>query len=247
MTRLVSVLTATYRPDPGFLAAAYESIASQRLPGGWEFEWVVQEDGQAGQLAGLLPDDRRISSGAGRRGGECVTRTMCLARATGELVKVLDADDVLAPGALAREIAVLSANPDIGWTTCRALDLLPDGTTSGPGRDPAEGRLERGSVLASWRARGYQPPVHPATLCLRRELAVALGGWMALPASSDTALLMAASAVSDGYFIAATGLLYRKWPGQVTSRPEHGDPAERALRMGIIEARALALASGHAR
>jgi len=72
---------------------------------------------------------------------------------------------------------------------------------------------------------------------------MALGGWMALPASSDTGLLMAADAVSDGYFSAETGLLYRKWPGQMTNQVAHTEPSERAARMRIIEERALALRS----
>ena len=54
------------------------------------------------EVAAMLPEDPRISPGTGRRGGECVTRTMCLSRAEGDLIKVLDADDMLAPGTLAR-------------------------------------------------------------------------------------------------------------------------------------------------
>ncbi len=61
-------------------------------------------------------------------------------------------------------------------------------------------------------------------LCVRRDLLFALGGWMTLPASGDTGLLMALNVVAAGYFIAETGLLYRKWPGQVTSQPAHVDP-----------------------
>jgi glycosyltransferase involved in cell wall biosynthesis len=241
VSNVISVLTAAYQPVPDYLRAAYDSLADQELPAGWEWQWVVQEDGQTGDVAAMLPDDPRISPGAGRRGGECVTRTMCLSRAEGELIKVLDADDILTPGTLAREIAVLSANPDVGWTTCRVLDLLPDGTTAGFDLDPPEGRIEPGSVLEHWRAHDYRAPVHPVTLCMRRELALALGGWMALPASCDTGLLLAASAVSAGYFIATTGLLYRKWPGQLTSQPEHNDPAERQARMRIIGQRATEL------
>jgi hypothetical protein len=64
---------------------------------------------------------------------------------------------------------------------------------------------------------------------------------MALPASRDTALLMAANAVSDGYFIGTAGLLYRKWPGQQTSQTAHNDPAERQARMSVIDCRASAL------
>jgi hypothetical protein len=68
---------------------------------------------------------------------------------------------------------------------------------------------------------------------------------MALPASSDTGLLIAADAVCDGYFIAEAGLFYRRWPGQVTKQAAHNDPAERMARMRIIEARAVALRGLH--
>jgi hypothetical protein len=111
---------------------------------------------------------------------------MCLSRATGELVKVLDADDMLTPGTLAREIAVMTANPGIAWTTCRALDLLPDGSTEDFDFDPPEGPITRGSVPEHWRDHDYRASVHPVTLCMRTQLVLALGGWMALPSSGDT-------------------------------------------------------------
>lgn len=243
MARLISIVTAAYRPVAEYLSAAYESIVSQQLPHGWSWQWIVQEDGQTGSLEPMLPADPRISAGSGRRGGACVARTMCLSRADGELIKVLDADDMLTPGTLAREIAVMTQYPDIGWTTARVLDLLPDGSTAGFELDPPGGRLKRGAVRTHWMSHRYRAQVHPATLCIRRDLVMALGGWMALPASSDTGLLMAADAVSDGYFIEETGLLYRKWPGQVTSQNAHTDTVEWPARMKVIEARAKALAS----
>jgi hypothetical protein len=46
-----------------------------------------------------------------------------------------------------------------------------------------------------------------------------------------------------GYFIGETGLLYRKWPGQMTSQPQHHDPVEWSARMAIIDERANSLAS----
>ena len=98
-------------------------------------------------------------------------------------------------------------------------------------------------MLEHWRSHGYRAQVHPATLCVRRELLLALGGWMALPASGDTGLLLALNAIRPGYFIAATGLLYRKWPGQMTSQAVHTDEVEWPARMAIIEARAEALAA----
>jgi glycosyltransferase involved in cell wall biosynthesis len=243
MTHVVSVVTPAYAPVSDHLIAAYESLRSQVMRPGWDWQWIVQEDGQTGEVARMLPDDRRISPGIGRRAGEPTTRNLCLSRATGELIKVLDADDQLMPGTLGREIDALSANPDIGWTTARVLDLLLDGATAGFDLDPPQGRIELGAVLRHWRSHGYRAQVHPATLCIRRDLLLALGGWMALPASGDTGLLLAASAISPGYFIAETGLLYRKWPGQMTSQAAHTDAVEWPARMAIIEARAQALAS----
>jgi hypothetical protein len=168
---------------------------------------------------------------------------MCLSRAEGEIIKNLDADDMLTPGALAREIRALLNYPDIGWTTARVLDLLPDGSTTGFEFDPPEGRLQRGVVFRHWRSHNYRAQVHPTTLSIRRELVIALGGWMALPASCDTGLLMAADAISDGYFISDAGLLYRKWSGQATSEPAHTDEIEWPARMRVIEQRAEALAA----
>jgi glycosyltransferase involved in cell wall biosynthesis len=244
LTRLVSVITPVHGPSVGYLASAYESLAAQEMPDGWDWQWLVQEDGRDGLVVDQLPDaDPRISTGTGRPGGPGVARTLALARAEGEYIKVLDADDQVTPGALARDIAVLDQHPHVGWTTSRVLDLMPDGSTVGWDKDPPDGPISRGEVLAFWKANDYRAPVHPATLCMRLDLLLALGGWMALPASEDTGLLLAVSVVTEGWFTAEPGLLYRKWPGQMTGQPSHREPTEHAARMKIIEARANALRS----
>ncbi|MEU3522961.1 glycosyltransferase [Streptomyces sp. NPDC038707] len=243
VSRRVTVVTAVHGPSARFLPDAYASLCAQQLPAGWEWEWVVQEDGTTDEVRPYLPDDARVSFRQGRPGGPGVARTIALSRARGAYVKVLDADDQLTPGTLARDLAVLEAHPAVGWTTSRVLDLLPDGSTAGFPGDPDEGPLERGTVLGHWKRNDFRLPVHPATLCVRRELLLALGGWMALPASEDTGLLLALDAVSRGWFSARAGLLYRKWDGQVTGQAAHVDPAERAARTTVAEARARALAA----
>ncbi|MFJ6212217.1 glycosyltransferase family 2 protein [Streptomyces sp. NPDC092296] len=243
MANVVSVITAVHAPAAEHLPEAYKSLVEQRLPEGWDWQWVVQEDGETDVVAPFLPDDSRISFDQGRPGRAGVARTMALARATGQFVKVLDADDMLTPGCLARDVTALLEHPDVYWTTSRVLDLLPDGSTVGFDQDPPNGFIERGAVLDHWKTHDYRAQVHPATLCVQRDLLLALGGWMALPASEDTGLLMALSAVSRGWFIAETGLLYRKWPGQVTSQASHANEGERAARMAVVEARAQALAA----
>ncbi|MGN9755993.1 glycosyltransferase family 2 protein [Streptomyces sp. SD31] len=241
--RRVIIVTAVHGPSAAFLPDAHKSLRAQELPAGWEWRWVIQEDGKTDQVRPYVPDDARVTFRQGRPGGPGVARTIALAHAEGEYVKILDADDQLTPGALARDLAVLEADRTIGWTTSRVLDLLPDGTTAGFPGDPDDGPVERGAVLDFWKANDFRAPVHPATLCVRRDLLLALGGWMALPASEDTGLLLALNSVSRGWFSAEVGLLYRKWEGQATGQSAHLDPAERAARMAVAEARARALAS----
>jgi glycosyltransferase involved in cell wall biosynthesis len=242
VSRRITVVTAVHAPSAGFLPEAYASLRAQRLPEGWEWRWLVQEDGETDAVRPHVPDDERVTFRQGRPGGPGVARTIALAHADGEYVKVLDADDRLTPGALARDLAALEADPGLGWATSRVLDLLPDGSTVGFPDDPEEGPLEPGTVLAHWASNGYRAPVHPASLFARRDLLLALGGWMALPASEDTGLLLALDAVSRGWFTGEAGLLYRKWEGQVTGQPAHTDTAERQARMAVVEARARALA-----
>lgn len=241
MSRRIIIVTAVHAPSARFLADAHKSLCEQELPEGWEWHWLIQEDGMGDEVAPHVPDDERISFRQGRRGGPGVARTIALARADGEYVKVLDADDQLPPGALARDLAALEGDPSLGWATSRALDLLPDGSTVGFPGDPDHGPIERKAVLDYWAAHDYRAQVHPATLFIRRDLLVALGGWMALPASEDTGLLLALNAVTRGWFSSEVGLLYRKWEGQATGQAAHTDAAERDARMAIVEARARAL------
>lgn len=240
--RTIDVITAVHAPAVPYLADAYKSLCAQELSDGWDWHWVIQEDGYGDAVRPHVPvDDPRVTFAQGRPGGPGVARTMALAHAAGDYVKVLDADDQLTPGALARDLSVLADNPDLGWTTSRVLDLLPDGSTAGFDQDPADGPIERGAVVAHWKTNGFRAQVHPATLFIRRDLLLALGGWMALPASEDTGLLLALNTVSRGWFTREYGLLYRKWEGQATAQATHTDAAERAARMAVVEARAEAL------
>jgi glycosyltransferase involved in cell wall biosynthesis len=238
---VISIITPLYSPVAEQLHQAYDSLRAQELPPGWEWEWVVQEDGTTGIADELLPGDSRISRGTGRHNGVAITRNLGLAQARGEVIKNLDQDDILTPGVLKRDIDVLTQEPEVQWTTSRVLDLLPDGSTMGFDNDPPSGRLLPGYVVEHWRSHNFRLPVHPTTICIRRSLATALGGWMAVPGSDDTGLLVAASAVSIGYFHHEVGLLYRKWPGQVTAGAGHTEPVEWRLRMSLIDERASSL------
>ncbi|MCZ9346376.1 glycosyltransferase family 2 protein, partial [Streptomyces sp. TRM76130] len=131
MSRRITVVTAVHAPSAPFLRDAFDSLRAQELPDGWDWQWIVQEDGRTDAVRPCVPADPRVTFRQGRPGGPGVARTMALARAEGEYVKILDADDRLTAGALARDLAVLEADATIGWVTSRVLDLMPDGSTAG--------------------------------------------------------------------------------------------------------------------
>jgi len=240
---ILSIITAVDPQAAEHLPETSESIARQVLPTGWTWEWIVQCDGGTPEerqcVRDLLPADDRVNYGASRKGGPGVARTMALARVGGRAVKVLDADDRLTDGALARDLDGL-AQPGVGWVTSSVLDYR-DGRLSSYEYDPQAGRIRSGEVYRAYHSENYRILVHPATLCVDYSLLLALGGWMALPASEDTALLLALDAVADGWFNAEAGMIYRHWPAQMTARPSHSDPDELAARRSLAQRRAEAL------
>ncbi|MGV9245506.1 glycosyltransferase family 2 protein [Streptomyces sp. NPDC003710] len=244
MSQVISIVTPVHGGGVQFLPEVYASLRAQDLPDGWSWEWCVQEDGHAVCASAHLPtDDPRIRISASRPGGPHVARTLAFARSTGAYIKNLDADDQLTPGALARDIAVLEEHSDVGWTTSRVIDLLEDGSTvSFELSDPEPGLLPQGSAYGFW-VEHRRPQVHPATLCVRRPLLALLGGWMALPASGDTGLLLGLDSLAHGFFIGEIGLIYRKHGGQITTHPHHKAGAEWEARMSLIQEHADALRS----
>jgi glycosyltransferase involved in cell wall biosynthesis len=238
----VSVITAVRPGAADHLQQCADSIGAQQLPEGWTIEWCLQVDGPPGVAAPKVAYHVDVSEGRSTaRYGPAIARNLALGRATGSLVKTLDADDQLAPGQLSREIEVFAEHPDTQWITSSALDLFTDGTTVSFDDEPVAGPLAPQSLRRYWSAHERRLPVHPATLCARHVAVCALGGWMALPASEDTGLLLALDARWPGYFLATPGLLYRKWPSQLSARAEHVDDENRRARAALIEARLAAL------
>lgn len=220
---LVSVLTAALADRAGLLPATGESLAAQRLPAGWELEWIIEEDGPEPALAPVAAGFPVASHRAlGVRMGVASTRNLALARARGELVHVLDSDDLLVPGGLATVIDAFERHPDIGWVAGQADNLLPDGQRVGFEPISPTGRVEAGAVNDYVLEHG-RGPFHPAGLTLRTDLARAVGGWAALPRAEDMALVVAAAEAAAGYHTPEVTWLYRQHPGQMTRADDWPD------------------------
>ena len=237
--RVISVITPVLGTKADYIGDAYATLVSQELPDGWRWEWLIQQDGPEGAVP-LPPDDPRISFRVSHRWGrQALARNIALSRANGDLIKVLDADDMLVPGALTRDIDVFMSRPEITWTLARSLNYMPDGTTTRFPSNPSPGQIKHDVIFPYWEQH-HEPPVHPASLCVRRQALLALGGWMAVPGSEDTGLLLALDATSTGYFIDEPGLLHRRWPGQTTASRRLDDDERKAV-LNLIGARARVL------
>lgn len=96
-----------------------------------DFEVIVVDDGSTdGSLAGL-PSDERLRVISQENAGKSVAMNRALAEAQGSYYCILDADDEMDPQRLARQAAVLDAEPDVAAVFC-GHRLLLDGVPCAP-------------------------------------------------------------------------------------------------------------------
>lgn len=237
-----SVVSAVSIDRIDYLDETAQSLLDQEIPDGWDLQWCLQFDGSSPPpYAAWESTDDRVEIGSnGESYGAAITRNLAAARARGELYMVLDGDDLVLPGRIARTIEIMDRNPAVEWVVTSVHDLLPGGERVSF-TDPEPGPIERFSVFKYW-SRFRTLPVHPATLTVRANTFWRAGGWAALSTSEDTSLVMALDAAGNGYFDPEPGLLYRKWPGQITRTMSN--PTKELREQEIIR-RATALRRHH--
>lgn len=238
MTHRVSIITATYGPKADYLADTVQSVRDQQLPEGWELEWLIQEDGAQPRLADAvngLPGVHYAANHA--QVGSAATRNFALARATGELIQVLDHDDMLLPGALATLVPRFD-DPQLGWAVGQADDLMPDGARRTYESALPFGPIAPGAVNDWAIEHAGNWPIHCAGLMLRTNLVRALGGWVASPIDEDVIMFSAMSELVPGYNDPATTWLYRQHAQQTskTETSQRHSPTARRIALQRIEA-----------
>lgn len=115
---LVSVITPT-KNRVKLLTESLDSVAAQTLA---EWEHIVvddgSDDGTAELMAGRCADPRvRFIERTCERAGANVCRNIGLRAATAPYVVMLDSDDLLDPGCLARRAEVMQRNADLDFAT----------------------------------------------------------------------------------------------------------------------------------
>ncbi len=216
---LVSVVTPTQAHNATHIGALWRSLEGQELAPGWEWEWLVQEDGPHPGVRELLPEDPRIRYDAlGVQLGGAATRNTALARARGELVAGMDHDDRYEPGGLAALVEPLAGDAAVAWSCARMRWQNPDGTSWVKPDVYPPGRIEPGTIAETF-LRSNDFPFPAAIATYRRLHLVAHGGWPALARSADAALLAAFATRWPGFWVGRIAAVYRRWPAQHTVQP----------------------------
>lgn len=120
---LVSVCMASYNHAP-FIRAAVESVLAQTVT---DWELVITDDGSRdGTIAALdgIGDDRVKVEAFPENRSACVALNHCVRRARGRFIAVLNSDDAWMPEKLARQLAVMEAEPATAavFTTAAIID-----------------------------------------------------------------------------------------------------------------------------
>lgn len=233
---LFSIITAV---DPSRMDYFPDTIASIMEARAWSpnFEWIVQVDGENADCAQeALVASAKIQANLVHC-GPGGTRNFALERATGTYVRNLDADDILMPQALVDLEAFLRHYKYPTWAVT-AVEYTEDGKTRIKGSDSVlDPVIPARELLRMWT--DITIPVHPTTLCIQSDVARALGGWMGLPASEDTGLLMAVSSLFDGGYLSIPTVLYRRSPIQMSTTESWGKPGQTLeIRYSLIRRRA---------
>jgi hypothetical protein len=167
MTRpTLSVVVRTYnRAD--YLRHALDSVREQTQP---PDEVVVVDDGSTDATPRIVAEYGVRYERLPHTGNPARVLNAGLRAARGDLVALLDSDDVWLPRKVEQQLGLLQADASLGFVYGNACLLLPDGQTSAPvlGRD----QIACGDVLpVVVRAMC----VHPSTLMVRRALLERVG------------------------------------------------------------------------
>ena len=144
-----------------FVAEAIQSVLDQDYG---PVETIVVDDGSTDDTAAVVARFPAVGYQRQENRGLAAARNAGLARARGELILFLDADDRLLPGAVSAGAAILTANPALGFTAGYSRYITREGHAQ-PTLQPA--RSTGDAYLALLRRNSIR---NPAMVMFRREI-----------------------------------------------------------------------------
>lgn len=199
---LVSVVIPTYNCGEYICASVESALTQTHRP----IEVIVLDDGSTddtrerlraygGQIRYIYQANRGLSA----------ARNAAIAAARGDVVALLDADDLCAPRRVERQLRLLSSGPNVGFVACQAPIIDQDGKLTGkeycrhvafPGKEDVV--IGRDAALLRYVQTGF---FLPTTVLMRRSVIEAVGGYdVSFLACQDLDLMLKLLQVCDmGY------------------------------------------------
>lgn len=164
----VSVVTGVYNEMP-WLPMSIESVLGQTFV---DFEYLLIDDGSKNGCPEVLGDyesrDPRVRVIRKPNGGQVSALNLGISQARGDYIARLDADDMMYPTRLEKQVAFLDAHPSVGLVGSQVDAAFPTGTTRW--HTPADPHLARWVLLFETACMG-------GGVTMRTQLARALGGY----------------------------------------------------------------------
>lgn len=165
MTPQVSVITATYN-DGYFLAEAIESILNQTFN---ELEYIIIDDASddgitPGIIANYAASDKRIIPRRNEHNqGRSASRNKALAAAKGELIAIMDGDDISTLDRLERQVEFLNNHPTVGYLGSKGKYVSRNGQKTLKVFEPPMSHAE-----ITWTLMFTFPFLHSSTMGYRK-------------------------------------------------------------------------------
>jgi glycosyltransferase involved in cell wall biosynthesis len=169
---LFSILIPNYNYGR-YIAATLESVLNQTYP---HFEAIVSDDGSTDNSREIVlryaTKDPRVRLLAKENAGFCTAVNRAYSDSKGELIALLDADDLFRPTKLEMVLEAFNGNPRSGLCVHPHLPVSEEGRPLGP---PFPSNLDNGWLAPLASRRGGWTSLPPtSSLCFRREIAALL-------------------------------------------------------------------------
>ena len=218
VTGLVSVVVPAFNAER-WIADTLRSIRSQSYR---TLEIIVADDGSTDATAQIAAASGAIVVPSGGGPGPGGARNTGMAEARGEFIQFLDADDLLAPAKIARQVAVLmESGSDVAWEPFNML--IPGATPNAPFVVGRRVSPELGADLAAslLTTRGF---TQIGALLVRRSERTDATWFEAGREVVEDVRYMVALALAGARFVSSEsdelGLLYRQHTGpRYSARP----------------------------
>lgn len=218
----ISVLVAVYNTDARHIGAFWESLVAQTCRA-WELVLVDDGSTDAGTIAELdrLAADPRVRLvRLPENRGLAVALNAGLAACRADLVARMDADDLMLPERLARQLAYLRANPAVDILGAQ-IEIFDDATSRVVGRT-AHPEVVTQELIAAQAHRGSVWFLNHPAVMFRKAALVQIGGYPErYPWAQDLdCWLRAHRAGLVMRNLPEVLVRYRRHPAQISSRPE---------------------------